>query len=60
MNYEVRFDITVPEDIKKEEIEDWIKFELEMQARIEYTDANLNLEWDQLKPRCLFLSARGG
>ncbi len=60
MNYEIRFDIAVPEDIKKEELIEWIKFEIEMQASVKYTDETLNLEWDDLKPRFLILSARGG
>ncbi len=60
MNYEVQFDITVPKDIKKEEIEDWIKFELEMQAGIKTNKKTFGLSWEDFKSRCLTLRARGG
>lgn len=59
MDYEVRFDITVPENIEQEEIMEWIKFELEIQASIKTSKELLGLSWDDLKPRFLIVRKIG-
>ena len=56
MNYEIRFDITVPENIKKKDLIEWIKFEIEMQASIKYSEGTNGLSGDDLKPKFLIVS----
>lgn len=59
MNCEVRFDITVPDNFSMEELTEWIKFEIEMQASIKCSEELLGLSWNDLKPKFLILRKFG-
>lgn len=61
MKYEVQFDITVPDNISMSEIEEWIKYEIQMQNRlVHHGEETKTLDWRDLKPKFLKLTPFGG
>lgn len=61
MKIEVRFDITVPDNISMSEIEEWLKYHVQMQDRlVHYGEETKTLDWRDLKPKFLKLTPFGG